>query len=79
MRNLKRVSLTVFVLILALAVLVFILENQQSVALQFLGWAGPRLPMSAIALIALLIGMLIGPCISWLWGRSSRVRRKNLA
>jgi uncharacterized integral membrane protein len=79
MRNLKRVSLAVFLLMLALAILVFILENQQSVALQYLGWAGPRLPMSAITLIALLIGMLIGPCISWLLGQSSRVRRKNLA
>ncbi|MGF6285496.1 lipopolysaccharide assembly protein LapA domain-containing protein [Pseudomonas silensiensis] len=78
MRNLKRVLLAVFVLLLILAILAFVLENQQSVSLLFLGWAGPQLPVSAITVIALLVGMLIGPCIGWLLGRTSRVRRRRM-
>jgi uncharacterized integral membrane protein len=78
-RNLKRILLGVFVLLLVLVVLAFILENQQSVALMFLGWSGPQLPVSLVALVALLIGMLIGPIIGWFRGRSNRAARKRLA
>ncbi|ALH99881.1 proline/glycine betaine transporter ProP [Pseudomonas sp. FW306-02-F02-AA] len=79
MRNLKRVLLGVFVLLLVLAVLAFVLENQQSVSLLFLGWAGPQLPVSVVAVIALLLGMLLGPCLGWLVGRVGKARRKHLA
>ncbi|EJN18808.1 hypothetical protein PMI35_05996 [Pseudomonas sp. GM78] len=78
MHNLKRVLLAVFVLLLILAILAFVLENQQSVALLFLGWAGPQLPVSVVLVIALLVGMVIGPVISWLLARSSRASRKRL-
>ncbi len=78
MHNLKRVLLAVFVLLLILAILAFVLENQQSVALLFLGWAGPQLPVSVVLVIALLVGMVIGPVISWLLSRSSRASRKRL-
>jgi uncharacterized integral membrane protein len=78
MRNLKRVLLGVFVLLLVLAVLAFVLENQQSVSLLFLGWAGPQLPVSLITVLALLIGMLIGPILGWFLGRASRLSRKRL-
>lgn len=77
MRNLKRVLLGVFVLLLVLAVLAFVLENQQSVSLLFLGWAGPQLPVSLITVLALLIGMLIGPILGWCLGRASRISRKR--
>ncbi|MFJ2365668.1 LapA family protein [Pseudomonas sp. NPDC087697] len=78
MRNLKRVFLGVFVLLLVLAILAFVLENQQPVSLLFLGWAGPQLPVSVVTVIALLFGMLIGPLLGWLVGRAIRVRRKGL-
>lgn len=78
MRNLKRALLTVFILMLILAILAFVLENQQSVSLLFLGWVGPELPMSVIAVVAFLTGMLIGPCIGWVIGRISGVRQKRL-
>ncbi|VVO29555.1 hypothetical protein PS712_04900 [Pseudomonas fluorescens] len=78
MRNLKRVLLAVFVLLLVLAVLAFVLENQQSVSLLFLGWAGPQLPVSLVMVLALLIGMVIGPIISWLLGRVTRASRRRL-
>jgi uncharacterized integral membrane protein len=55
-----------------------VLENQQSVSLLFLGWAGPQLPVSLVVVLALLIGMVIGPIISWLLGRVTRASRRRL-
>ncbi|WP_460079555.1 lipopolysaccharide assembly protein LapA domain-containing protein [Pseudomonas sp. H3_H05] len=78
MRNLKRVLLAVFVLLVILIILTFVLENQQPVSLLFLGWTGPQLPVSVITVAALLIGMLIGPLLGWLLGRMSRASRKRL-
>ncbi|MDR6956343.1 putative integral membrane protein [Pseudomonas brassicacearum] len=69
MRNLKRILLAVLVLLAILAVLSFVLENQQQVSLLFLGWSGPQLPVSLIAILALLVGMLMGPVLSWVLGR----------
>ena len=78
MRNLKRVLLGVFVLLLVLVVLAFVLENQQSVSLLFMGFSGPQLPVSIVAVLALLIGMIIGPVLGWFLGRTSRAARKRL-
>ena len=78
MRNLKRILLGVFFLLMVLIVLAFVLENQQSVSLLFLGFSGPQLPVSVVVVLALLIGMLIGPVLGWFLGRSSRVARKRL-
>jgi putative membrane protein len=78
MSNLKRLLFGVFSLLLVLAILVFVLENQQSVSLLFLGWVGPQLPVSVVALVALLTGMVIGPLISVFVGRATRVRRKPI-
>lgn len=77
MRNLKRVLLAVAVLLLVLAVLAFVLENQQPVSLLFLGWAGPQLPVSVVVVVALLTGMLIGPLLGWLVSRTARARRRH--
>lgn len=79
MRNLKRVLIAVFVLLLVLAILAFVLENQQSVTLLFLGWAGPQLPVSVVMVVALLIGMVVGPIVSWFLGRTSKASRRRLA
>ncbi|WP_210558217.1 MULTISPECIES: lipopolysaccharide assembly protein LapA domain-containing protein [unclassified Pseudomonas] len=78
MRNLKRILLGVFILLLVLVILVFVLENQQSVSLLFMGFSGPQLPVSVVAVLALLIGMMIGPVLGWFLGRSSRAVRKRL-
>lgn len=78
MRNLKRILLGVFILLLVLVILAFVLENQQSVSLLFMGFSGPQLPVSVVALLALLIGMMIGPVLGWFLGRSSRAARKRL-
>lgn len=78
MRNLKRILLGVFLLVMVLVVLAFVLENQQSVSLLFLGFSGPQLPVSVVAVLALLMGMLIGPVLGWFLGRTSRAARKRL-
>ncbi len=78
MRNLKRILLGIFIVLLVLIVLAFVLENQQSVSLLVLGWAGPEVPVSLVVVIALLIGMLLGPILGWFLGRSSRAARKRL-
>lgn len=78
MRNLKRVLLGALVLLLVLVILAFVLENQQSVSLLFLGWAMPQLPVSLLVVLALLIGMLVGPVLGWFLGRFSQRSRKHL-
>lgn len=78
MNNLKRILISVLILMLVLAILAFVLENQQSVSLLFLGWAGPQLPVSVVTVGALLVGMLIGPVFGWFLGRASRAARKRL-
>ncbi|MBI6618550.1 LapA family protein [Pseudomonas corrugata] len=79
MRSLKRVWLALLVLLVILAVLAFVLENQQQVSLWFLGWAGPQLPVSVVAIAALLIGMLIGPLLGWLLRRVTRASHRHHA
>jgi uncharacterized integral membrane protein len=78
MRNLKRVLLVVFILLLVLAILAFILENQQSVTLLFIGWVGPTLPISLVTVLAFLAGMVVGPILSWFLRRTPKDSRKHL-
>ncbi|WLH34081.1 lipopolysaccharide assembly protein LapA domain-containing protein [Pseudomonas sp. FP2196] len=78
MHNFKRILLGVFILLLVLTILAFVLENQQSVSLLFLGWAGPQLPVSVVVVAALLVGMVVGPILGWFLARSSRAARKRL-
>jgi putative membrane protein len=63
MRNLKRVIFVLITSLVVLATVVFMLENQQQVALVFLGWASPQLSVAVPVIVALLIGMVIGPVI----------------
>ena len=65
MRNFKRVIVVVFILLIVLATVVFVLENQQSVSLVFLGWSAPELSVAVPVIVALLIGMMIGPFLGW--------------
>ncbi|WP_273828223.1 MULTISPECIES: LapA family protein [Pseudomonas] len=78
MRNLRRVLLVAAVFLLLLIILAFVLENQQSVSLLFLGWGAPQLPVSLVVVAALLVGMLIGPILGWSITCIARVRRKRL-
>jgi putative membrane protein len=79
MRRFQRLVIAIFVLLLLFAVLTFVLENQQSVSLLFLGWSGPQLPVTVVIVFAMLAVMLIGPVLGWFLGYRSRASRKRLA
>ncbi|MBA1204488.1 LapA family protein [Pseudomonas capeferrum] len=61
MRNLKRLLVALFVLLLAAVVLFFVLENQQPVSLVLFGWSAPAMPVAVPVLVALIVGLAIGP------------------
>lgn len=63
MRNLKRALVVLFVLMLAMLVLFFVLENQQAVALVMFGWSAPAMPVAVPVVAALLVGLAVGPLL----------------
>ena len=63
MRQVNRVITTLILLLGALAVVGFVLENQHPLTLMLLGWRSPELPVSLVVVLALLIGMVVGPFI----------------
>ncbi|GGC88373.1 lipopolysaccharide assembly protein LapA domain-containing protein [Halopseudomonas salina] len=66
MQWLKRAVLIIFLLLVALATLDFVLENQQSTQLQFLELHSPAMPLSLFVIIAFILGSLLGVFIGWL-------------
>jgi putative membrane protein len=72
MRRVKRVVLVLIVLVVALGVLAFVLENQQDVALSFLGWTTAQMPVSVFVALALIVGMLVSPFLGLLVKRNGR-------
>lgn len=79
MRNLKRLLQTAIGLIVAAACILFVLENQQSVALSFLGWSGPQWSAAVWVMLAFLLGLAIGPLIGWFIAMRGRRRVKRAA
>lgn len=76
MRGVKRVLLVLVMLLAGLAVLTFVLENQQGITLSFLGWSTAQLPVAVFVTLALIAGMLISPVLGGLVRR--KVRRKQV-
>lgn len=66
MQWLKRAVLIIFLLLVALATLDFVLENQQSTQIQFLELQSPAMPLSLFIVIAFILGSLLGVFIGWL-------------
>lgn len=64
MLGVKRVVLVLIVLVTALSILIFALENQRNVAVSFLGWTTGQLPVSVPIIGALIVGMCIGPAMA---------------
>ena len=79
MRRFSRLLLVLLLLALVAFILLFILENQQAVALVFLGFIVPQLPVSVLLLGALLLGLLVGPAMGvlFVWQSQHRRRRAN--
>lgn len=63
MHRLKRLLMGLLVLVLAAFILFFVLENQQSVALILFGWSAPAVPAAVLVLVALLLGLVVGPLL----------------
>lgn len=78
MRGVKRVVLVLSVLIIALVVLGFVLENQQAVSVSFLGWSTMQMPTSVFMVLSLIVGMAIGPVLGALLRVNGRRRLKSL-
>ena len=80
MRAFKRGVLVVCALAVILAIVVFVLENQQPTSLAFFGWHTSELPASLFFIGALLIGMVIGPVIGFIAfeRRAARLKRGML-
>ncbi len=63
MRGIKRVVVLLAVLVVALVIIAFVLENQQGVSLSLLGLTSGKMPVSVFVVVAFIIGMLIGPLL----------------
>lgn len=74
MQWLKRAALIIVSLLVALATLDFVLENQQSVTLQFLEMRSPEFPLSLFIVFAFIFGSLLGIFIGWLVTTRLRLR-----
>ncbi len=72
--NFKRLVLVALGLLVAAVIVLFVLENNQPVGLLFLGWSAPQLPVSVFVLVALLMGMIIGPLLTWFNGMRRRLK-----
>lgn len=68
MRTFKRVISVAVLLLMVAVTAVFVLENRQLVGLTFFGWSAPQLSLAVPVILALLLGMLIGPLLAWFAG-----------
>jgi uncharacterized integral membrane protein len=69
MRGVKRIALVLIVLLVALGVVAFVLENRQKIALSFLGWSSIEMPVAVIVVLSLIGGLVIGPLLGWVFKR----------
>ena len=74
MQWLKRAVLIIVMLLVALATIDFMLENQQSITLQFLELSSPELPISLFMVIAFILGSVLGIFVGWLITTRLRLR-----
>ena len=74
MQWLKRAVLIIVMLLVALATIGFMLENQQSIRLEFLEVSSPELPTSLFMVIAFILGSLLGILVGWLMTTRLRLR-----
>ncbi|WP_095161825.1 lipopolysaccharide assembly protein LapA domain-containing protein [Pseudomonas sp. Irchel 3F5] len=66
MGKIKRLVIVLLLVGIALVTLMFSLENQQEVSIVFLGFIAPPLSVSLLVVLALLLGLVIGPLLACL-------------
>lgn len=76
MGKLRKLILVITLLVVGIICLVFVLQNQQTVVLNFFTWSSPDVPVSVFILCGILLGMLIGPLLFGV-RRRLRLRRKT--
>ncbi|WP_017734468.1 lipopolysaccharide assembly protein LapA domain-containing protein [Pseudomonas sp. CBZ-4] len=74
MGRVGRIFLGMILVVFTLAVIAFVLENQQGVALSFLGWTSAEFPVAVFVGLALIVGALIGPFLGLLVRLAGRRR-----
>jgi len=74
MRSFKRLLVVIIALALAAGVVFFTLENRTTTQLVFFGWPTPELPMALYVLSAFVLGLIIGPLVSWWPHQRMRMR-----
>lgn len=74
MQSFKRLLVLVIAIGLAAAVVFFTLENRTEVHLLFFGWQSPDLPMALYVMAAFVLGLIIGPLVSWWPHQRMRMR-----
>ncbi|MDO9327517.1 MAG: LapA family protein [Pseudomonas sp.] len=70
----KRLAITGLALIVAVACLLFVLENQQLVVVSFFGFSSPQLQVSIFGVVSFLIGMIVGGLMVSAYALRSRRR-----
>ncbi|HCT07430.1 LapA family protein [Pseudomonas sp. P7548] len=72
MSRAMRFASVVSVLFCVLVVVFFVLENQQRTTLSFFSWSTAELPVSVFTILALFVGMIIGPVLGVVVGFKRR-------
>lgn len=63
MKRLKHLALFLMVSLILLVIVIFMLENQQSVIITLFGWSSAEVSVSICLMVVLLIGMVVGPLL----------------
>ena len=63
MRNLAKIIMVAFVVLISVGVLIFTVENQNTVSIAFFGVDGPPLAVSILVITSFLLGMVFGPIL----------------
>lgn len=74
MQSFKRLLMVIIALALAASVVFFTLENRTLTQLVFFGWNTPKLPLALYVLSAFVIGLVLGPLVSWWPHKRLRMR-----
>ncbi|MEB2625108.1 DUF1049 domain-containing protein [Pseudomonas sp. YuFO8] len=77
MRNLTKIIMVALITVISAGILVFTIENQNSVSLVFLGGVAPPIAVSILILTAFLMGMAIAPILVFL--RRNRLKTSKMA
>lgn len=74
MQSFKRLFVLIIAVALATGVVFFTLENRTPMSLLFFGWQTPELPIALYVISAFVLGLVLGPLLSWWPHQRMRMR-----